>query len=193
MHSYGIVQINGEDDTTATLIRYGLEPDGGPRQIDAVQPLLASNEVSLMSPDIERHGVIRYTNLMDFLPVLDDEKARPRGRTHSRLVMETYGFPIKYAKSPVEFVGVMRDAIVGVYLSSLYSLFIYVALIGHRNSYDRGVLHRDISIGNIIITGRLDPGSRGVLIDYDNAIRLERYTHLLDDPASVCKFQFYFE
>jgi hypothetical protein len=51
------------------------------------------------------------------------------------------------------------------------------------------VLHRDISVGNIIITGKLEPGGRGVLIDYDNAILLgEKYTPLLDDALSVCKF-----
>jgi RIO-like serine/threonine protein kinase len=71
---------------------------------------------------------------------------------------------------------------------------IHVVLIGHRNSYERKVLHRDISVGNIIITGKLEPGGRGVLIDYDNAILLgENYTPLLDDAPSVCKFRFCFE
>lgn len=124
MHSYGIVQIDGQDDTTTKLIRCKLESNGPPRQIDAIQPVAntASNGAPASSPDIERHGVTRYTNAMDFLPVLDVkdvENAIPRGRTHSRLVMETYGWPIKYAKSLIEFVVAMRDAIIGAYLSSL--------------------------------------------------------------------------
>jgi hypothetical protein len=168
IYSYGIVQIDGQDDTTAKLIRCKLESNGPPRRIDAIQPFAdtASNGVPVSSPDIERHGVTQYTNAMDFLPVLDVkdvDKAIPRGRTHLRLVVETYGWPIKYAKSPIELVATG---------------------------------HVVISAGNIIqvITGKLEPGDRGVLIDHDNAILLgEKYTPLLDDAPSVCKFPFCFE
>jgi hypothetical protein len=58
--------------------------------------------------------------------------------------------------------------------------------IGHRNSYNKGVLHRDISLGNIIITGKSERGHRGVLIDYDNAIFWRDHQALMDDPLSVC-------
>jgi serine/threonine protein kinase len=60
-------------------------------------------------------------------------------------------------------------------------------LTGHRNSYDKGVLHRDISLGNILITGKEDPGNRGVLIDYDNAIRWKNHKPLPDDGTTVCR------
>lgn len=114
MHSFGVVRLNGRADTTASLIRHDLQPNGPPRIIDAVQ-LQADRDVSLFSPDAERHGVTRYIVDRDFLPALEDGEARPRGRSHSRLVMETYGWPIKFSKSLLEMVGAMRDAIVGPY------------------------------------------------------------------------------
>jgi len=47
------------------------------------------------------------------------------------------------------------------------------------------VLHRDISLGNIIITGKSERGRRGALIDYDNAIFWEDHQAVTDDPLSV--------
>ena len=54
MHSYGIVQIDGEDDTTIELIRRKLKHQGAPRKIDAIQPFanVSSDKVPLMSPDV---------------------------------------------------------------------------------------------------------------------------------------------
>ena len=57
--------------------------------------------------------------------------------------------------------------------------------VGHRNSYEKGVLHRDISLGNIIITGNSERGRRGALIDYNNAIFREDHQAVTDDPLSV--------
>lgn len=57
---------------------------------------------------------------------------------------------------------------------------------GHRNSYEKHVLHRDISLGNILITDKLQgSGHRGVLIDYDNAVKIPHKQHVTDDPLSV--------
>lgn len=59
---------------------------------------------------------------------------------------------------------------------------------GHRYSYEKGVLHRDISVGNILITGKSEHGRRGALIDYDNAILWKDHKVLADDPLSVRLF-----
>ena len=58
---------------------------------------------------------------------------------------------------------------------------------GHRQAYNRGVLHRDISEGNILITGKKidERGKRGVLIDFDNAIFWETHQPVMDDQLSV--------
>ncbi|KAI0924873.1 hypothetical protein AcV7_010460 [Taiwanofungus camphoratus] len=172
MYSYCVVTVDEEQDTTETLIRRQLRTQGKPRVIDAKQAVAQKEtEVPRSSPDEERYGVTQYTMFLDYLPEelppgVTLEDVLPRGRTHSRLVMKTYGWPVKYAKSVLETVEVFRDAI-----------------IGHRNSVQKGVLHRDISLGNILITGKSERGHRGVLIDYDNAIPEEHVT-LADDPAT---------
>ena len=44
----------------------------------------------------------------------------------------------------------------------------------HRNLYEvGGILHRDIKPGNILINPRGVEGDRGVLIDFDHAIRTD--------------------
>ncbi|KAI0953778.1 hypothetical protein AcW1_010330 [Taiwanofungus camphoratus] len=79
--------------------------------------------------------------------------------------MKTYGWPVIFAKSVLETVEVFRDAI-----------------IGHRNSVQKGVLHRDISVGNNLITSKSERGRRGVLINYEIAIR-EGHMPLAGDPT----------
>ncbi|KAI0924832.1 hypothetical protein AcV7_010427 [Taiwanofungus camphoratus] len=172
MYSSCVVTVDEEQDTTETLIRRQLRTQGKPRVIDAKQAVPQDEKaVPRSSPDGERYGITQYTMFLDYLPEelppgVTLEDVLPRGRTHSRLVMKTYGWPVKYAKSVLETVEVFRDAI-----------------IGHRNSVQKGVLHRDISLGNILITGKSERGHRGVLIDYNNAIPEEHVT-LADDPAT---------
>jgi serine/threonine protein kinase len=42
---------------------------------------------------------------------------------------------------------------------------------GHQKLFERGILHRDISIGNVLIT---EDETKGFLIDLDHAIRINR-------------------
>ncbi|KAH9017104.1 hypothetical protein EDB83DRAFT_2271270, partial [Lactarius deliciosus] len=66
---------------------------------------------------------------------------------HYRVVLETLGSPLNTFKSTRELCEVIRDAINA-----------------HTGAYERvGILHRDVSAGNILIT---DNGS-GILIDWD--------------------------
>jgi serine/threonine protein kinase len=45
--------------------------------------------------------------------------------------------------------------------------------VAHRNMYFvAGILHRDIKPGNILIYPEGEEGNRGILIDYDHAIRV---------------------
>ena len=118
MHSYGVVQIDGKNDTTASLIRRDLPHKGPPRAIDAVQSF--EHDFALNSPRNDSYLVTQY--VVDYLPAILDEHARPRGRTHSRLVMKTYGWPIKFAKSLPELVGAMKDAILGTLSLARYCL-----------------------------------------------------------------------
>ncbi|KAF7975925.1 hypothetical protein HWV62_8195 [Athelia sp. TMB] len=156
LDSYCAVQVDGEADTTSA-IRGGLEAQGPPRDIVRQQPVKVYNQDDDTDSAKQEWGYIpdHFVDT-DFLPPIDAFKnAKPESRAHSRSATKTYGWPIFYASSLLELIGSMRDAI-----------------IGHQNAYNRGVLHRDISEGNILITGKnLDErGKRGVLIDFDNAI-----------------------
>jgi serine/threonine protein kinase len=46
-------------------------------------------------------------------------------------------------------------------------------LTAHRALHDAGVLHRDISVSNILLNPKGEEGNRGVLIDFDHAIRID--------------------
>lgn len=66
---------------------------------------------------------------------------------------------------------------------------------GHRNSHQKSVLHGDISLGNILITSKDQRGHRGILIDLDNAIDINKRNDPSDDVLSViapCTFSSYF-
>lgn len=48
-------------------------------------------------------------------------------------------------------------------------------IMGHRQLFSAGILHRDISISNVLFnTDRSDPERLGFLIDLDNAVRTSR-------------------
>lgn len=77
-------------------------------------------------------------------------------RVHTRLIT-TKGRPIHKFRSNLELLLALRDAI-----------------IGHRSLLRHGILHRDVSLANIMITlvPRRD-GLKGFLIDLDLALRLD--------------------
>ncbi|KAI0350428.1 hypothetical protein OH77DRAFT_1431046 [Trametes cingulata] len=76
----------------------------------------------------------------------------PRERSHVRFVIDTVGRPLSQFKNTKELVTAIRDAIKGHQLALEYG----------------GILHRDVSTGNILIVDR-PRGHRikGVLHDYD--------------------------
>ncbi|KAF8953523.1 hypothetical protein BDZ97DRAFT_1872005 [Flammula alnicola] len=77
-------------------------------------------------------------------------------RTFSRLILEYYGPPIEGFETPQDLLFACHDAIAG-----------------HQNLLNIGILHRDVSISNILIgKSGSAPGNRGVLIDLDMAIRI---------------------
>jgi serine/threonine protein kinase len=81
-----------------------------------------------------------------------------RDRMFCRITMEAYGGTIDHFKSREELLYAFRDAVAG-----------------HQNLWTKGILHRDISVNNVLI-GKpgAEVGNRGVVIDLDMAIRLER-------------------
>ncbi|TBU27779.1 hypothetical protein BD311DRAFT_865880 [Dichomitus squalens] len=73
-------------------------------------------------------------------------------REHSlvRFVVNAVGRPLKRFRSTRELVEAVRDAIEG-----------------HREAWDVGVLHRDVSTGNVLIAERPEERLRGFLHDFD--------------------------
>ncbi|KAF6760782.1 hypothetical protein DFP72DRAFT_881464 [Ephemerocybe angulata] len=79
-------------------------------------------------------------------------------RTKSRVVLELYGASIWFFESRYQLVSAFRDAIAA-----------------HGDLLKRGVLHRDVSAHNILLTGTSGTHSRSsVLIDFDLAVWAER-------------------
>ncbi|VDB83586.1 Bgt-51680 [Blumeria graminis f. sp. tritici] len=73
-----------------------------------------------------------------------------------RIAIAPRGQPLKTSKTTLEFVVGIRDAI-----------------LGHRRLYDQGILHGDISEGNIILTSpTANDESKGMLIDLDYSVGL---------------------
>ncbi|KAI0073065.1 hypothetical protein K474DRAFT_1775008 [Panus rudis PR-1116 ss-1] len=189
LYSYGVVRCRfrpGDKlrkDSTKN-IRRKLEVTGVPLCIDATvtRPRV---DIPLFSPTkSDSYVTMQYTGVLDELPEAHDiyttsptpddgriPAPRPQIRVHSRLVLSTYGTPVKFFESCLQLVQVMKDAIEG-----------------HHNAYKAGVLHRDISVGNILI---LDDASKqrlqrvGALIDFDNGIRWSPDRQpVSDDPLS---------
>ncbi|THH11573.1 hypothetical protein EW146_g7997 [Bondarzewia mesenterica] len=166
MHSYGVVKVDGEDDSTFTLIRRQLRPADRPRHVDMYQNRVTP---SIESPLGDLSVQVKYVIDEDYLPPIESRDDYPqRNKIHSRLVLATYGWSVKRFLSCLELVQALKDAITG-----------------RRNSYRQGILHRDISLGNVLITGKKGPGNRGVLIDYDNSIEYERHETIEDDALSM--------
>lgn len=115
MFCYGVVRIDESDDSTVK-IRGNIKPMAGPVQIDRKQLRKPpADRLQLHSPGHDSAVMTLYVGDPDYLPPIGDlQDKRPLNRIHSRLVMKTYGWSIKYAKSLSELVGAMKGAIIGI-------------------------------------------------------------------------------
>ena len=88
-------------------------------------------------------------------------------RVHRRVITRDPGRPIYEASSRVAvikgFIGAISGKYAGIRIND-----ISLTCSGHESLLNAGILHRDVSIGNIILTGKEDDG---FLIDLDLAIK----------------------
>ncbi|KAH9930130.1 uncharacterized protein B0H18DRAFT_1117183 [Fomitopsis serialis] len=84
--------------------------------------------------------------------LMSAEEATYNERSHMRLVMRTVGRPLSDFRSTKELVRALRDAIHG-----------------HRQAYRAGMIHRDISEGNVMIVDDGMCSFVGFLLDLDYA------------------------
>ncbi|TEB22108.1 hypothetical protein FA13DRAFT_1569757, partial [Coprinellus micaceus] len=96
-----------------------------------------------------------------------------RNRFKLRTVMKKYGLPIWFFQSRLQLLHAFLDV-----------------LIGHRELFERGILHRDISILNILLgPAEASEGHRGALIDLEMAAYVEDCKSVLPaDPHTGTRF-----
>ncbi|KAH9836363.1 uncharacterized protein C8Q71DRAFT_79812, partial [Rhodofomes roseus] len=95
-------------------------------------------------------------------------------RSHTRLVMKTIGVPITQFESTYELVTALRDAI-----------------LGHLQAYLAGIIHRDISQGNVMIARRPDGTIIGFIHDFDYAFSWRRFLERERKTASIEEWEKY--
>ncbi|EPT01863.1 hypothetical protein FOMPIDRAFT_1023099, partial [Fomitopsis schrenkii] len=85
--------------------------------------------------------------------------ARPHNeRSHSRLVLGTVGVPLSQFKSTRELAEAFRDAVKG-----------------HQEAFEKGMLHRDISEGNVMISRDPDVPYKGFVQDFDYSLNWQKF------------------
>ncbi|KAF6760776.1 hypothetical protein DFP72DRAFT_1165905 [Ephemerocybe angulata] len=149
-----------------TVCWYGTHPDTGKRVLikDAWRTEDNAPEVLFLEKARGIDGVVQMLShevscaeTNTFAP----EHCEPRGfpnRTKSRVVLELYGPSVWFFESRYQLVSAFRDAIAA-----------------HGELLKRQVLHRDISVNNILLADANNTHSgRGVLIDLDLAVWAER-------------------
>ena len=166
------VLISGKADSTDVLIRRDLDDSTalGKRSTDQRDDGEEGEEIT--DPYIH----VTYTDVGDIKEVIAQETGAPVPRVRTRVVLSTYGWLIKHFSTRRELLVVLRDAINGMYQSTFVTKPGLTIFIGHKHLYKGGVLHRDISPGNILIkwcpgSEADQPSTSGCLIDLDRGKR----------------------
>ncbi|KAF8895784.1 hypothetical protein CPB85DRAFT_211175 [Mucidula mucida] len=139
-------------DRTGAFIRAGLSdspPPDGKQESGTMRPRAESEErfLHVASTDDDEIQRITTPRMRAFV-----------SRVHTRVIMSTYGWPLKYFATLEELLVVFLNGVQG-----------------HEHLCINGLLHRDISAGNVIIArcpdkGATTPfGTKGCLIDLDRS------------------------
>ncbi|EPT02668.1 hypothetical protein FOMPIDRAFT_1105917, partial [Fomitopsis schrenkii] len=95
-------------------------------------------------------------------------------RGHIRLVIKTVGTPITDFESTYDMVCGIRDAIKA-----------------HKRAYEAGILHRDISRGNVMLRRKADGSVGGFLHDFDYASNWKRFLADMQSDTSLAAWHAY--
>ncbi|KAH9930096.1 uncharacterized protein B0H18DRAFT_930880, partial [Fomitopsis serialis] len=106
----------------------------------------------------------------------DPKNANYYERSHMRVIMKTVGRPLSSFKSTKELVHALRDAI-----------------IGHRQAYHAGIIHRDISEGNVMICDTRISSFAGFLLDFDYGFDWKTALKQVGWPADEASWRMFVE
>jgi serine/threonine protein kinase len=127
-------------------------------------------------PDVSAAVTVKSPGYVGCAPYYDTtDRVRPGlaptgwTRKHRRLVMASVGVKVHHFKGLSELIGVFQDVIDGEKFLFKCLYLVYNFNTAHRRACLRGVLHRDISLNNIMLQGT-GPNRRGLLIDFDHAL-----------------------
>lgn len=190
------VRINGKTDTTFKLIRAGLELK--PYETEATRPPSIAGK---KRDHEETFGDSVYAIIIEDGQVKRSPSAsRPVTRTHTRILLESYGWPIKYFLDLRELLRILAGGITGnlivFNIGEYYNAGLWILHLGHKFLYLLcRILHRDISIGNILIHADLSynanaDDTHGQLIDLDHAKATKTYHRLYQSATKKVPARF---
>ncbi|EED84136.1 predicted protein [Postia placenta Mad-698-R] len=93
-------------------------------------------------------------------------------RSQLRILINTAGKPLSEFRRTRRLVEALRDAI-----------------IGHQRAYEAGILHRDISDGNVMFNTTVDALSAGFISDFDQAFNWKRFLQLRGWAPTLASWQ----
>lgn len=108
-------------------------------------------------------------------------------RGHIRLVLTSVGKPITDFDSTYEMVTALRDAIIGtsVGVPVLSMLLTPHCPAGHEQAYKAGMIHRDVSGGNVMIMKKKDGSPGGFIHDFDFSSSWSRFLKAADKTPDI--------
>ncbi|TFY58394.1 hypothetical protein EVJ58_g6444 [Rhodofomes roseus] len=143
---YGLPSVTFSDDLGAREAAKLLskQSDSPPEASDDAIDALASGVDHPPAYDVYHRTICGWLR--------DANKAKYHERSHTRVVMKTTGRPLSEFGSTRELVEALRDVV-----------------IGHRQLFQQGIIHRDISEGNVMIYDGWIHVFVGFLLDLDYA------------------------
>ncbi|KZP29235.1 hypothetical protein FIBSPDRAFT_678858, partial [Athelia psychrophila] len=140
-----------------------------PYESDYLQDAVGVVGAAQMIASIKNQSSINTQRKVALDPFLSDDISAAIGdRELCRVVTENCGRPISHFPDPTQLLRAMHDAING-----------------HRGLFQKYILHRDVSMMNVLVCPTDSPGRfRGVLFGLDLAVRLDR-----DETLPKCDYR----
>lgn len=108
-------------------------------------------------------------------------------RYHYRLIMGTVGSPLKTIRGTEELLHATYDVFTGMYYFAQLRSTMFISLcVAMRDALAKDSrLHRDVSVGNIVLVQENGKIRRGYLVDWDASCRVDDSGHALEEGRAV--------